>query len=165
MPCLRWKISSVSEITSYGLTEVDYEKIKYVVLLAEYRDEWVTIRNKNRTVWELPGGKRERNEPLLKAASRELYEETGAIDFELTPYGIYLMNGSYGMNFHARIHKLGELPDYEIAEIRLCKSLPDGLGYGDIYYKMYADWNERKGKPELITYGFNSSINNRFYEF
>jgi hypothetical protein len=47
----------------------------------------------------------------------------------------------------------------------LCKSLPEGLGYGDIYYKMYEEWNERKEKPELITYGFNSNMNDIFYEF
>jgi len=45
------------EITSFGLTEIKYEEIKYVVLLAEYNDELVIIRNKNRITWELPGGK------------------------------------------------------------------------------------------------------------
>ncbi|MGN7456025.1 NUDIX domain-containing protein [Paenibacillus pasadenensis] len=153
------------EISSFGLTEVEHEKIKYVVLLAEYRDELVIVRNKTRNTWELPGGKRELDEPLLKAARRELYEETGAVDVDLTPYGIYLMNGSYGMNFHARIYELGELPDYEIAEIKFCKSLPDGLGYGDIYYKMYAEWNQIKDKYELKKYRLNKRDNKTTHRF
>jgi 8-oxo-dGTP diphosphatase len=153
------------EITSYGLTEVEYEKIKYVVLLTEYRNELVIIRNKNRATWEIPGGKRETDEPLLKAASRELYEETGAIDFDLTPYGIYLMNGSFGMNFYARIYELGDLPDYEIAEIKFCKSLPDGLGYGNIYYKMFDEWNNYIGKNELKNYRLSIRDIERTYEF
>lgn len=115
--------------------------------------------------WELPGGKREKDEPLLKAASRELYEETGAIDVELTPYGIYLMNGSYGMNFHARILELGQLPDYEIAEITFCADLPDGLGYGNIYYKMYDEWNNLRNKAELKKYNVNIRDRGNAYDY
>jgi 8-oxo-dGTP diphosphatase len=113
----------------------------------------------------LPGGKREAGEQLLKAASRELYEETGAIDFELTPYGIYLMNGSYGMNFHARIYKLDKLPDYEIAEIKLCKSLPDGLAYENIYYRMYEEWNQKTNKDRLVKYRVQYRNKEGTYEF
>jgi 8-oxo-dGTP diphosphatase len=140
------------EITGFGLSEVDHDRIQYVVLLTEYRHEWVIIRHKHRDVWEMPGGKREQGEQLLHAACRELYEETGAVSAQLTPYGVYLMNGSYGMNFHARIDELGELPDYEIAEIAFCKSLPAGLSYGDIYYRMYKEWMELNNKISIETY-------------
>ena len=153
------------EITSYGLTDIEYEKIKYVVMLTEYRNKLVIINHKNRTTWELPGGKREKDEPLLKAASRELYEETGAIDMELTPYGIYLMNGSYGMNFHARIVELGNLPDYEISEIKFCVTLPDGLGYGNIYYQMHDEWKNLRNKNELKTYRANIKDIENAYDF
>lgn len=152
------------ELVTYGLTDVNYEFIKYVVIITEYKQELVIIRNKNRTVWELPGGKREEGEQILKAASRELFEETGALDVELTPYSIYLMNGSYGMNFFARIHELGKIPDYEIAEIRFSKSLPDGLSYGKIYYEMYKDWNELKNKDDLKRYRIRYN-NEGIYEF
>jgi len=140
------------EITTFGLGEVNNDRIQYVVLLAEYGGKFVLVRNKNRTTWELPGGKREEGEQILAAASRELYEETGAVDFELIPYGVYLMNGSYGMNFYVKIAELGQLPEYEIAEIKCCKSLPAGLAYGDIYYKMHADWDKFNNKALLTKY-------------
>lgn len=140
------------EITSFGLTEVMDDDIQYVVMIAEYKEKLVIIKNKNKVLWELPGGKREEGEQLLQAASRELYEETGAVRFELIPYGIYLMNGSYGMNFYANILELGPLPDYEIEDIRFCAMLPDQMGYGDIYYKMYDDWKAKKDKGGLKKY-------------
>ncbi len=153
------------EILSFNLSEVKYDLIKYVVLIAEYKEQLVIIRNKNKTIWELPGGKREEGEQILKAASRELFEETGATDFELTPYGIYLMNGSYGMNFYVKIVELGKLPDYEIAEIKFCNSLPDGLGYGDIYYNMHRDWIEIKNRDNLSKYRVQYKDVEMKYEF
>jgi 8-oxo-dGTP diphosphatase len=152
------------EITSFGLSEVYYDKIKYVVMIAEYKENLVIIKNKNKVLWEFPGGKREEGEQLLKAASRELYEETGAVSFELIPYGIYLMNGSYGMNFYLNIEEIGPLPDYEIEEILFCNTLPDQLGYGEIYYKMYDEWNEIKDKRKLKKYKIKYSDKNT-YEF
>jgi 8-oxo-dGTP diphosphatase len=80
---------------------------------------------------------------LIQAASRELYEETGAVKFELTPYGNYLLNGSYGMIFFANISIFDELPDYEIAEIKLVESLPENLLYGNVYYDMHAKWQQQ----------------------
>jgi 8-oxo-dGTP diphosphatase len=113
----------------------------------------------------LPGGKREVGEPLLKAASRELYEETGAVRFELIPYGIYLMNGSFGMNFFVNIEEIGLLPNYEIGEIKLCSELPDQLSYGEIYYKMYNEWNEIKDKSTLKKYKIRYNEMKNTYEF
>jgi 8-oxo-dGTP diphosphatase len=140
------------EITSFGLSEIDFDKINYVVMIAEYKGNLVIIKNKNKDLWELPGGKREEGEPILKAASRELYEETGSVIFELVPYGIYLMNGSYGMNFYVYIEEIGPLPDYEIEEIKFCRELPERLGYGDIYYRMSDEWKQTKDKGDLKKY-------------
>jgi len=128
----------------YGLHEIDSDLIQYVVMIAEYNDQIIIIRNKQRKLWELPGGKREPNEDLIQAASRELYEETGAVRFELIPFAVYLMNGSYGMMFFANVNELDELPNYEIAEIQFVDSLPDNLLYGPVYYEMYSRWMEMK---------------------
>lgn len=128
------------EVSWYDAEEIDPNEIKYVVMITEYQHRLMIIRNKQQKLWELPGGKRESGEELIQAASRELYEETGAIRFELSPFGVYLMNGSYGMMFFARVTELGKLPDYEIEEIRLVEQLPDNLLYGSVYYEMFERW-------------------------
>nr|WP_256217713.1 HAD-IA family hydrolase [Paenibacillus sp. OV219] len=128
------------ECAWYHLNEIDTNQIKYVVIIAEYNNQLIIIRNKSRELWELPGGKKELHEDLIQAASRELYEETGAIRFELNPFSIYMMNGSYGMMFYAKVNELADLPDYEIAEIQFLDTLPDNLLYGHIYYEMYTQW-------------------------
>ncbi|MCR8645663.1 NUDIX domain-containing protein [Paenibacillus sp. N1-5-1-14] len=137
-------------ISWYDLNEIDDCEIKFVVVIAKYRGELILIRNKDRTVWELPGGRREEGEAIIETAKRELYEETGSIIFELTPIGTYLFNESYGMIFCADVEAMSELPAYEIAEIRFSKSLPEGLNYGDVYYKMY---------DKITTKTINESIN------
>jgi 8-oxo-dGTP diphosphatase len=153
---------SPMEIDTCTLSEVNHDLIRYVVILAAYKQEWIVIRNKHKTLWEIPGGKRESGETLLEAACRELYEETGAVAFELTPFSIYFMNGSYGMNFYAEITELGDLPAYEIGEIRFCSSLPDGLSYGALYYKMFDQWNELKDQADLKKYTLRAGNGNRF---
>ena len=41
--------------------------------------------HKERDTWESPGGHIDEGETPLEAAERELYEETGAIDFDFKP--------------------------------------------------------------------------------
>lgn len=131
------------ECTWYGLEEIAADEIKYVVMITEYQNQLVIIRNKKRDLWKLPGGKRENDEDLIHVASRELYEETGAVNFELTPYGVYLLNESYGMAFFANVSTFDNLPDYEIDEIKLVARLPENLLYGDVYYGMYSKWQQQ----------------------
>jgi 8-oxo-dGTP diphosphatase len=83
----------------YELNDIKDELIRFVVLVTEYKGRLVIIRNKKRGGWEIPGGNREEGETLLAAATRELFEETGAVLFDLEPFGIYQRNGSYGMIF------------------------------------------------------------------
>ena len=111
-------------------------QLKYAIIAAKMGDKWVFVRHKDRTTWEIPGGHREKNEHIEQAAKRELIEETGAIDFTLKPICIYSVENedgeTFGALFFAEIFKLGELPDFEIAEIRLSKNLPEELTYPTI---------------------------------
>jgi len=126
----------------FDIEEIDQGLLKYIVLLTKYQGQFILIRHKDRTVWELPGGKIEPGETPIQAAGRELFEESGAVIFELSPIGIYQMNGSYGMAFYAEVDTLDALPESEIAEIRLSEDLPEGLNYGPIYYDIYTKWLE-----------------------
>ena len=61
------------------------QQYKYVVVLSEYEGNILLSRHKKRTTWETQGGHIEFGEEPLEAAKRELYEESGAIDFEIEP--------------------------------------------------------------------------------
>lgn len=61
------------------------ETYKYVVVLSKYNGKILLSRHKDRTTWETQGGHIEDGETPLDAAKRELYEESGAIDFDIEP--------------------------------------------------------------------------------
>lgn len=99
-----------------------------------------------------PGGNIEIGETLLHTASRELYEETGAVRFELTPYGVYEWNGSFGMVSYAEVISLGSLPDSEIDEIKLVDVLPEGMNFGDMFYHFSERWDGLENDDGLKKY-------------
>ena len=62
---------------------VDDSLLKFAVIISQSNGKWVFCKHKERSTWEVPGGHREPGEDILDTAKRELYEETGAIDFEI----------------------------------------------------------------------------------
>ena len=73
----------------HPLGSVDEKQLKYAVICARYQGKWIFCRHKFGETWELPGGHIEAGETALEAAHRELYEETGATEADITPVGIY----------------------------------------------------------------------------
>ncbi len=61
------------------------EELEYSVVAARHQEKWVCVRLKGRKDWCFPGGGRESGESMEENARRELYEETGALDFDLYP--------------------------------------------------------------------------------
>ena len=110
------------KIDFYKAEEIDDEKVTFVVIVSRYEDKWIVVRHQERSTWEIPGGHREELEDLKRAAERELYEETGAKQFNLIPICVYSVKinerCSYGKLFYAEIKELGKLPELEIAEIK-----------------------------------------------
>lgn len=110
--------------------------LKYVVICARFQNQWLFVRHKERTTWEIPGGHIESGETPDQAAARELKEETGAETFDLIPISDYSVTmadqTSYGRLYFAEISLMGTLPPSEIAEVIQLNSLPDELTYPDI---------------------------------
>ena len=116
-------------------------RYRFVVIFARYQEQWLYVRQRTRETWETPGGHVEPGETPEAAARRELWEETGAVDFTIEPifdYAVYTPTEfSYGQVFLAHIGTLGELPPYEIGGVRQCTGLPDPLTYPDITPVLY----------------------------
>lgn len=114
---------------------------KYVVMLSQYHGEILLSRHKARDTWEFQGGHIEKGETPLAAAKRELYEESGALNYEIEPLFDYWVeegnNKVNGVVFKVVINKLGKLPESEIAETKKFKKLPDNLTYPEVSGKFY----------------------------
>lgn len=115
---------------------------KYVVILSEYQGKILLSQHKNRTTWETQGGHIEPGETPMEAARRELYEESGAAEFELIPVCDYLgynaTGQAAGQVFYAKIARMGPMPESEMAETRLFDALPENLTYPQVTPKLYA---------------------------
>lgn len=127
----------MTEVRSYKQAEIEDSRIQFVVIAARYQDHWIFARHKQRTTWEIPGGRREPGERIDETARRELWEETGAKQAEIQPVCVYAVtkNGEtkYGMLYFAKVSVLGALPEaFEMGERQLTDKLPKNLTYPDI---------------------------------
>lgn len=133
-------------IRFYENGEVNEKELKFVVLQARYQDQWIFVRHKERSTWEIPGGHIEFGESPDEAAKRELIEETGSIDFQCRMICDYSLerNGkaSYGRLYYCEVHDLGEVGEYEIAEVKLMNELPAQLTYAKIQPSLYKKVSE-----------------------
>lgn len=125
------------KINFYELNSIKDSELRFAVIVAKHKGKWIYVRHKDRKTWEVPGGHREVDEKINDTASRELFEETGATRFSLTPVCIYSVERnkdinyteSFGQLFYSEIEVLDNLPDSEISEIKLYDSIPNDLTY------------------------------------
>lgn len=126
--------------------KVDDRLIKFAVIVSRCNNKWVFCKHKDRDTYECPGGHRELNEDVITTAKRELYEETGAIDYTINPICVYSVCGydgvinneveTFGMLFYAEIKSFEKLPDYEIEKVELFEELPAKWTYPLIQPKL-----------------------------
>ena len=125
---------------------VDDKLLKFAVIIARSGGQWVFCKHKERDTFEVPGGHREPGEPILAAAGRELEEETGAVDYTLTPVCIYSVTGknrvnetgeeTFGMLFTAEIRTFAPELHSEMEAVYRMDTLPEAWTYPLIQPKL-----------------------------
>ena len=85
----------MTEVRFYD--SVSDELLKFAVIISKTNSKWVFCKHKERNTYEIPGGHRE-NEDIIDTARRELYEETGALRFDLKPICIYSVTAEDNFN-------------------------------------------------------------------
>jgi len=140
---------------------VDDYLLKFAVIVAKYNDKFVYCKNINRDTYEIPGGRREMNENIFETAKRELWEETGAIEYNIIPISVYSVirndekqdnskTESFGMLYYAKIKTFEKLPNYEIEKIEFFEEMPEGLTYPEIQPKLLDKVIEVLNNQDLI---------------
>ena len=133
---------------------VDDSLLKFAVIIAKHSGKFVFCKHKERETYEIPGGHRESGEKIEYTARRELYEETGAVDFIIEPVCFYSVigknrvnkegNETFGMLFFAEIKKIEHELHNEIERVDLFDNIPENLTYPDIQPILIDEFLRRK---------------------
>ena len=124
-------------------TEIE-NVLRFSVIVSRFCGRWVFCRHKTRDTYEVPGGHIEQGETAEQAAKRELFEETGALEYTLHRVGSYSVEKDgvkdYGALFFAEISRFGDLPeDFEMQRVEFFDTMPDNLTYPLIQPKL-VEW-------------------------
>lgn len=133
---------------------VDDNLLKFAVIAAKTNGKWVFCKHKNRNTLEMPGGHREEDEDIFATAKRELYEETGAIRFEIRPVCVYSVtapnnfdgNETFGMLYYADISEFENELHCEIEKIVITDNLPTDWTYPEIQPALLKEIRKITGK-------------------
>lgn len=128
---------------------VEDSLLKFAVILARHDGKWVLCKHKERDTYEAPGGHREPGETIDEAARRELYEETGAVRYEIEPLCVYSVTDdsgeeTFGMLYAAEILELEPELHSEIEQVELFDVLPDNWTYPEIQPLLVREYLRRK---------------------
>jgi len=145
----------MTEVKFYDLEFIPAGHLTYSVITARFEGRWIFVRHRDRTTWEIPGGHIEEGESSDEAASRELMEETGAIEFTLDRVATYSVENNSGIGFgrlyFAEVTLLGEIPESsEIAEAEAADDIPENLTWNDIQPHLFRKVKNFLGETENI---------------
>ena len=139
------------EVRFYDKEKVDDALLRFAVIIARSNGKWVFCKHKDRSTYEIPGGHREPGEAIIETARRELYEETGALEYSLTPVCVYSVTApdnfdgqeTFGMLYFADIRRFEEELHSEIEKIILTDELIGSWTYPLIQPKMIEEAKRR----------------------
>lgn len=133
--------------------KIDDKLLKFAVIISKSQGKWVYVKHKERDTFEVPGGHRETGETILNTAKRELYEETGAIDYKLTPICVYSVTRkvtgekktveTFGMLFYADIYRFEKQLHSEIELVKLFDNIPQNQTYPQIQPFLIQEFERR----------------------
>ena len=139
--------------------DVEDSLLKFAVIITRHVDKWVFCKHRKRETYEVPGGHREPGEVIEETARRELYEETGALDYDLDPICVYSvasvdekgMEGeeTFGMLYVAEVRTFEEELHSEIEKIVLMEDLPHDWTYPDIQPYLIREAKRRVRRTSL----------------
>lgn len=134
--------------------------IRFAVIISKSNGKWVFCKHKERDTYECPGGRREAGETVLECAKRELYEETGAIDYEIMPICVYSVTGktrvnetgdeSFGMLYFAEIKTFEQELHSEIERVDFFDELPEKWTYPLIQPLLLEEYERRNQNTKIV---------------
>ena len=132
---------------------VEDSLLKFAVIIARSGGKWVLCKHKERDTYEVPGGHREPGETIEEAARRELYEETGAVQYALSPLCVYSVTGqdgeeTFGMLYRAEITAFEPELHSEIERVELFEELPGNWTYPEIQPLLVEAYQQRMGRKQ-----------------
>ena len=115
--------------------------LNYVVMGARYREQWLFVRHRERTSWEMVSGHIEAGESADQAAVRELAEEAGVVESSMEVLCDYEVevdhHKEYGRFYLVAVTRLDPLLEHEIEELVLADSLPRKLTYPEVHTRLF----------------------------
>lgn len=128
---------------------VEDELLKFAVIITKSNGKWVFCKHKERDTYEVPGGHREVGEHIDETAKRELYEETGAIDYVIKQICVYSVvredegTETFGKLYFADVTEFEGQLHSEIEKIILTDELVDNRTYPLIQPKLLEEARRR----------------------
>ena len=127
---------------------IDDSLLKFSVIITKSAGKWVFCKHKDRTTYEVPGGHREEGESIEETARRELYEETGATEYEIKPictYSVQKDSGqeTFGMLYYAEVTSFEAELHSEIEQIIFSEKLAENWTYPEIQPKLLEEAGRR----------------------